>query len=97
MGETGFNFNVDLMESSAFQRAVCMQIDLELDDLLEQFSFLGLTLLLLLALFASCQQLTGTIQPLLLPLTHLNRVDGMIASMATRDLNTGLWVPHIKD
>ena len=39
---------------------------------------LGVHLLLLLALFASRKQITGTIQQLLLPLIHLNRVDGMI-------------------
>lgn len=55
-----------------------LQFHLELADLLEQFSFLGLALLLLLARLASRKQLTGTIQKLLLPLTHLNRVDGVI-------------------
>lgn len=51
---------------------------MELADLLEQLSFLGLALLLVLALLASRKQLTGTVQQLLLPLTHLNRVDGVI-------------------
>ena len=46
--------------------------------LLEQLSFLGLALLLVLALLASRKQLTGTVQQLLLPLTHLNRLDGVI-------------------
>ena len=55
-----------------------LQLHLELADLLEQFSVLGLALLLLLARLASRKQLTGTIQKLLLPLTHLNRVDGVI-------------------
>ena len=51
---------------------------MELADLLEQLSFLGLALLLVIALLASRKQLTGTAQQLLLPLTHLNRVDGVI-------------------
>ena len=38
----------------------------------------GLALLLLLALFASRKHLPGTIQQMLLPLTHLSRVDGLI-------------------
>ena len=45
---------------------------------MEQFSFLGLALLLVLAFLASRQQLTATIQQLLLPLIHLNRVDDVI-------------------
>ena len=53
-----------------------LQFHLEFADLVEQFSFLGLALLL--ALLASRKQLTGTIQQLLLPLTHLNWVDGVI-------------------
>ena len=55
-----------------------LQFHLELADLLEQFRFLDLALLLVLAFLASRQQLTGTIQQLLLPLTHLNRVDDVI-------------------
>lgn len=55
-----------------------LQFHLELADLLEQFSFLGLALLLVLAFLASRQQLTATIQQLLLPLIHLNRVDDVI-------------------
>ena len=51
---------------------------MELADLLEQLSFLGLALLLVPALVASRIQLTGTLQQLLLLLTHLNRVDGVI-------------------
>ena len=73
----------------------------ELADLLEQFS-LGLALLLVLAFLASRQQLTATIQQLLLPLIHLNRVDDvigddlwivlrpLIVALAT-DLNSGRW------
>ena len=55
-----------------------LQFHLELADLLEQFSFLDLALLFLLALFATRKQLKSTIQQLLLLLTHLNRVDGVI-------------------
>ena len=55
-----------------------LQFHWELADLLEQLSFLGLALLLVLALLASRQQLTGIVQQILLPLTHLNRVDGVI-------------------
>ena len=51
-----------------------LQFHLELADLLKQFSFLGLALLLLLVLITSRKQLTGNIQQLLLALTHLNRV-----------------------
>ena len=51
---------------------------MKLADLLEQLSFLGLALLFVLALLASRQQLTGTVQQLPLTLTHLNLVDGVI-------------------
>lgn len=47
---------------------------------MEQLSFLGLALLFVLALLASRKQLTDTIQKLLLPLTHLNTVDGVIGN-----------------
>ena len=52
-----------------------LQFHLELADLLEQLSVLGLTLLLVLALLASRKQLTGTIQQLLLPLADLDGVE----------------------
>ena len=57
-----------------------LQFHLELADLLEQLSFLGLALLLVLALLASRKQLTGTIQQLLLPLAYLDGVDRVISS-----------------
>ena len=74
---------------------------MELADLLAQLSFLGLALLFVLALLAWRKQLTGTIQQLLLPLTHLNRMDSRIGDdlldrigatdrpMATLDLIRG--------
>ncbi len=61
-----------------------LQLHLQPPDLLEQFSLLGLTLLVVLtmlvvlALLAKGQQLTGTIKRLALPLAHLDRVDGVI-------------------
>ena len=84
-----------------------LQFHLELADLLEQLSFLGLALLLGRALLASRKQFTGTIQQLPLPLAHLDRMDGvvggiswivlrpLIASMATLALNSGLWVRRL--
>ena len=45
---------------------------------MEQLSFLGLALLFVLALLGSRKQLTGTIQKLLVPLIHLNPVNGVI-------------------
>ena len=55
-----------------------LQLHLQLADLLEQLSLLDLALLFDLVLLASRKQLTGTVQQLLLPLAHLNRVDGVI-------------------
>jgi hypothetical protein len=46
---------------------------------LEQLSLLGLTVLLVLALLASGEQLAGAIQELSLPLAHLNRVNGVVS------------------
>lgn len=57
-----------------------LQFHLELADLLEQLSFFGLALLLVLALLASRKQLTGTIQQLLLPLAYLDGVYRVISS-----------------
>ena len=51
---------------------------LEPADLLEQLSIIGLNLLLLLALPAAGEQLTGSILKLPLPLAHLNGMDGWI-------------------
>ena len=76
-------------------------------DLLEQLSLLDLALAGVLALFASGEQLAGAIEELPLPLAHLDRVDGvisaiswivflpLIASMAIRALNSGLWVRRL--
>ena len=55
-----------------------LQLHLQLADLLEQLSLLGLTLLLVLALLAAGEQLAGAIQQLPLPLTDLDGVDGVI-------------------
>jgi hypothetical protein len=53
---------------------------LELADLLEELSLLGLNLLFVLALATPCEQLAGAIQQLQLPLAHLDRVNGVISS-----------------
>jgi hypothetical protein len=45
----------------------------------EQLSFLGLTLLLALALLASGKQFPGTIQQLPLPLADLDGINGVIS------------------
>ena len=55
-----------------------LQLHLQPPDLLEQLCFLGLPLLLVLALLAAGEQLAGTIQQLPLPLAHLDGVDGVI-------------------
>ena len=49
-----------------------LQLHLELADLLEQLSLLGLALLFVLALAAPYEQLAGTIKELPLPLAHLD-------------------------
>ena len=54
------------------------QLHLELADLLEKLSLIGLTLLFALALLASGEQLAGAIQQLPLLLAHLNRMDDVI-------------------
>ncbi len=48
-----------------------LQLHLQPTDLLEQFGLLGLNLFLVLALFASGEQLAGAIKQLALPLAHL--------------------------
>ncbi len=53
---------------------------MELADLLEKLSLLGLNLPFVLALPAPCEQLVGTIQQLPLPLAHLDGVNGVISS-----------------
>jgi hypothetical protein len=52
---------------------------LELADLLEQLSLLGLNLLFVLALLAAGEQLAGAIQQLPLSLAHLDGMDGVIS------------------
>jgi len=56
-----------------------LQLHLQLADLLEQLSLLDLALAGVLALFASGEQLAGSIEELSLPLAHLDRVDGVIS------------------
>ena len=56
-----------------------LQLHLQAAYLLKQLCLFGLAFFLVLALAAPCEQLTGTIQKLTLPLTDLNRVDGMIS------------------
>ncbi len=56
-----------------------LQLHLQAGDLLEQLSFLDLPLVLILALLAAGQQLTGAIQKLPLPLAHLDGMDGVIS------------------
>jgi hypothetical protein len=46
---------------------------------LEQFSFFGLARAAVLALLATIEQLTDAIEELLLPLTHLDGMDGVIS------------------
>jgi len=51
-----------------------LQLHLQPPDLLKELCFLGLPLLLVLALLTSGEQLAGTIEQLPLPLTDLDRV-----------------------
>jgi hypothetical protein len=55
-----------------------LQLHLELADLLEQLSLLGLALVLGLRLVATGEQVAGTLQQLLLPLAHLDRVHRVV-------------------
>jgi len=55
-----------------------LQLHLQLADLLEQLGLLGLALAGVLGFLAPGEQLTGAIEELPLPLTHLDRVDGMV-------------------
>jgi len=71
-------------------------LHLQPSNLLEQLGLLGLSVLLVLALVGTGEQLTGAIQELLLPLAHLDRVDGVVSGdlldclAATDRLNDGL-------
>jgi hypothetical protein len=56
-----------------------LQLHLKLADLLEQLSLLGLAFVLGLRLLAPGEQVAGTLQQLLLPLAHLDRVHRMIS------------------
>ncbi len=56
-----------------------LQLHLQAAYLLEQLCLFGLAFFLVLALAAPCEQLTGTIQQLPLPLTDLDGVDGVIS------------------
>ena len=56
-----------------------LQLNLELANLLEQPSFLGLNLLLVLSFLAPPEQLAGAIEELPLPLPHLDGMDGVIS------------------
>ena len=74
---------------------------------LSQEALISLPFLLVLACVALSEQLTGNVLQLPLPLAHLDRVDGvvsgdlwivlrpLIACMATRALNSGLWVQRL--
>ena len=55
-----------------------LQLHLQPPYLLEQLGLLGLPLVLVLALLAPGEKLAGTIEKLPLPLTHLDRVDGVV-------------------
>jgi len=57
-----------------------LQLHLQLADLLEQLCLLGLSFVLVLALFAPGEQLAGSIKQLALLLAHLDRADGVIGS-----------------
>ena len=54
-----------------------LQLQLELAKLLEQLSFLGLALILGLYFLSAGEQLIGTLQQLLLPLAHLDWLNGL--------------------
>ncbi|MCX5938107.1 MAG: hypothetical protein NTW02_07890 [Cyanobium sp. LacPavin_0920_WC12_MAG_62_9] len=55
-----------------------LQLHLELANLMEQLSFLGMALVVGLRFISTREQLTGTLQSLPLPLAHLDRVNGVI-------------------
>ena len=57
-----------------------LQIHLELSDLMDQLSLLGLDLGALLALVGAGERLTVTIEKLPLPLAHLDGVNGVVGS-----------------
>ena len=52
---------------------------MQLADLLEQFRLLGLALAFGFRLLSTREQLAGTLQQLLLPLAHLDRVNAVIS------------------
>jgi len=56
-----------------------LQLHLQPPDLLEQLSFLGLPLLLVLGVLAPAEQLAGSVQQLPFPLAQLDRVDGVVS------------------
>ncbi len=56
-----------------------LQLHLQLADLLEQLSLLGLSVLVVLTLLAPGEQLTGAIEELPLPLAYLDRVNGVVS------------------
>jgi hypothetical protein len=56
-----------------------LQLHLQPADLLEQFSFLDLYFLFVLALATACEQLADAIQQLPLPLAHLDGMNGVIS------------------
>jgi len=56
-----------------------LQLHLELADLLEQISFLGLALAAVVALHSADEQLTGAIQAQPLPLALLDGANGVIS------------------
>ena len=56
-----------------------LQLNLQLADLLEQLSLLGLPFLLVFALLAPREQHASTVQQLALPLAHLDRVDAVVS------------------
>ena len=81
-----------------------LQLRLELADLLEQLSFLGLALGAVFSILARGEQLIGAIQELAFSLAFLNgvisgnlldRLATTNASMATLALNSGLWVHRL--
>jgi hypothetical protein len=65
-----------------------LQLHLELADLLEQLSLLGLALVLGLRLLAPGEQVAGALQELLLPLAHLDRVHRVVSGNLLERLAT---------
>ena len=79
---SGWSWSTSLRSSRASEQLRFfepLQLHLEPADLLEQLSFLGLNLILVLALFDMGGHVTGAIQQLPLALAHVDRMDGLFS------------------